>query len=82
MIRKRRYQGSHHGDHPVFRVAPTSPPDITTKVLAGQQQAYADRFDSDSSDVATGAVWHWVGDKAAIRGVFWKLERPYQEWSP
>jgi hypothetical protein len=35
-----------------------------------------------STDHFFSAVWHWVDDKAAIRGVFWKLERPYQQWSP
>ncbi len=34
-----------------------------------------------SKDHFFSAIWHYVGTGGEILGVFWQLERPYQEWA-
>jgi hypothetical protein len=53
----------------------------STKWVVDQDTSFSCPTVERSPDHFFSAIWRYVGDGGEILGVFWHLERPYQEWA-
>lgn len=53
----------------------------STKFVVDPETSFSCPTVERSKDHFFSAIWHYVGGGGEILGVFWHLERPYQEWA-